>query len=232
MSSEALLRLDKFTKLFPAHLSGAPSNYPYDYLDHCHEVLRNMGIVETNRVDFSMFQIMGSVNRWWRDYILTRPAGLPALTWDQFSELFLEKFIPVTQREEYRRQFEYLWQGSMTVTLYETRFGDLAHHTIILLPIKRERVRRFIDGPIYTTRLQMAKEIRSDISFQSAANITRKIEMVHAQERGQVLDKRPRHSGGFSGASSGGRGSNGPYVPYPGQPAYSAPSAPISALPI
>ncbi|XP_070055214.1 uncharacterized protein [Nicotiana tomentosiformis] len=116
MSSEALLRLDKFTKLFPVHFSSTPFEGPQDYLDHCHEVLRNMGIVETNKVDFVVFQMMGSAKRWWRDYMLTGPAGSPALTWEQFSRLFLEKFLPITLREDYRRQFEGLQQGSMAVT--------------------------------------------------------------------------------------------------------------------
>ncbi|XP_070041444.1 uncharacterized protein [Nicotiana tomentosiformis] len=143
----------------------------------------------------------------------------------------------------------------MTVTLYKTRFVDIARHATILLPTEKERVRRFIDGLTYTLRLQIAKETGSDISFQTVVDIARRIELVRAQERGPVLDKRPHHSGGFSGASSGGRGAfcrghppkpfhsvlqashiasrgRGPYVPYSGKPAYSAPSAPISAPPI
>ncbi|XP_070045078.1 uncharacterized protein [Nicotiana tomentosiformis] len=53
MSSEALWRLDMFTKLFPVYFSGASSEDPYEYLDNCHEVLQNMGIMETNGVDFA-----------------------------------------------------------------------------------------------------------------------------------------------------------------------------------
>jgi len=63
--------------------------------------------------------------------VLTRPAGSPTLTWDQFSQLFLEKFILFTSRGDYIRQFERLWQGSMTATQYETRFVGLAHRAII-----------------------------------------------------------------------------------------------------
>ncbi|XP_070036919.1 uncharacterized protein [Nicotiana tomentosiformis] len=153
MSSEALLRLDKFTKLFPIHFSGASSEDPHDYLDRCHEVLHNMGIVETNGVDSVVFQMTGSAKKWWRDYMLTRLAGSPALTWDLISQLFLKKFIPFPLREDYRKHFERLQQGSMTVTQYETRFVDLARHTIIFLPIERERVKRFIDGLTFTIRL-------------------------------------------------------------------------------
>ncbi|XP_070041619.1 uncharacterized protein [Nicotiana tomentosiformis] len=164
-----------------------------------------MGIVETNRVDFAVFQMTGSAKRWWRDYMLTRPVGSPALTWEQFSQLCMEKFLPITLKEDFRRQFERLQQGIMTVAQYETRFVDLARHAVLLLPIERERVRSFIDGLTYPIRLQMAKETGCEISFQADDNITRRIEMVLEQERGHGSHKRPRQFGGFSVASSGGR---------------------------
>ncbi|XP_070054564.1 uncharacterized protein [Nicotiana tomentosiformis] len=128
---------------------------------------------------------------------------------DQFLQLFLEKFIPFTLSDDYRRQFECLQQDSMIVTQYETRFMDLSFHAIVLLPTERERVRRFIDRLTFSIRLQMAKETEDDIAFQRAIDISRQIEMVRGQERGLVFDKRPRHSGSFSGASSGGRGTLG-----------------------
>ncbi|XP_070032797.1 uncharacterized protein [Nicotiana tomentosiformis] len=214
-----------------------------------------MGIVETNGVDFAAFQMNGSAKKWWRDYLLTRPAGSPALTWDQFSQLFLAKFLPIILREEHSLHFELLQQGSMTVTKYETRFVDLAHHALILLPTERERVRWFIDGLAQPIGLQMAKETGNEISFQAAANVPRRVGMLLAQGSGQGSDKRPCHSSGFSGASSRGRGtygrghpprpfhsalqashgalgSRGPQMHYSDQLAYSAPTAPISALPI
>ncbi|XP_070044860.1 uncharacterized protein [Nicotiana tomentosiformis] len=180
MSSEALLRLDKFTKLFPVHFSGIPSEDSHNYLDCCHEVLRNMGIVETNGVDFAVFQMTGSAKRWWRDYTLTRPVGSPALTWEKFSRLYLDKFLPITLREDYRRQFEHLQRGSMTVTQYESHFVDLTRHALPLLPTEGERARRFTEGLTHPIRLQMAKKTGSGISFQGAANVTRRIEMVLA----------------------------------------------------
>ncbi|XP_070033088.1 uncharacterized protein [Nicotiana tomentosiformis] len=83
----------------------------------------------------------------------------------------------------------------------------------------------------------MAKETGSEISFQAAANVARRIEMVLTQERGQGSDKKPQQFGGFSGASSGGMGNFGrghPPRPFHSalQASYSAPPAPISAPPI
>ncbi|XP_070007501.1 uncharacterized protein [Nicotiana sylvestris] len=54
----------------------------------------------------------------------------------------------------------------------------------------------------------MAKETGSNISFQTAANIARRVEIVLAQGSGQGSDKRPCHSGGYSGSSFGGRGAS------------------------
>ncbi|XP_070039630.1 uncharacterized protein [Nicotiana tomentosiformis] len=97
----------------------------------------------------------------------------------------------------------------MTVTQYEIRFVDLAPHVVILLLTERERVRRFINGLTFGIRLQMVKEIRDDIPFQWAIEIARRIEMIHIQGRETVSEKRPRHFGGFIGASSGGKSSFG-----------------------
>ncbi|XP_070032859.1 uncharacterized protein [Nicotiana tomentosiformis] len=165
------------------------------------------------------------------------------------------KYLHVTLRENYPRQFVCLQQSSVTVTQYETRFVDLARHATIFIPTEWERVRRFIERITYLIKLQMVKEIGSDISFQAAPNIARRIEMVLTQEMRHVSDKRPHQFIGFSGASSGGRGNFGrdhpprqfqsalqashgvsgsrsPIVSHPDQLAYSVPLAPISAPPI
>ncbi|XP_070034228.1 uncharacterized protein [Nicotiana tomentosiformis] len=180
------------------HFSGTLSKDPQDYLDRCYVVLLNMGIVETNGVDFAVFQMTSSVKRWWLDYTLTKLVGSPALTWEQFSRLFLEKFLPVTLRVDYRKQFEHLQQDNMTVTQYESRFVDLSRHAIFLLPAKGERVRRFNEGLTHPIRLQMAKEAGSDISFQATANVARRIEMVSQMpelvricEKGFAIAKKP-----------------------------------------
>lgn len=65
MSSKGLKSLDMFTKLFATLFGGIPSEDPYDYLVCYHEILRNMGIVEYNGVDFLVFQMTSSTKRWW-----------------------------------------------------------------------------------------------------------------------------------------------------------------------
>lgn len=55
------------------------------------------------------------------DYELGRLVGAPSLTWDQFSQLFLEKYIPRSMRDMLRPQYEYLQKDCMTVTKYKSR---------------------------------------------------------------------------------------------------------------
>nr|XP_009789068.1 PREDICTED: uncharacterized protein LOC104236761 [Nicotiana sylvestris] len=165
MSTDALWRQDQFTKLFTTTYSGTPSEDAQDFLFSCHKVLRTMGIVETNGVGFATFHLTGSAKTWWRDFCLVRPAGSPSLTWDQFLELFLGKFLPATQQDALRRQFERLQQGSMTVTQYENQFIDLARHAI------------------------MAMGTGSEISFQEATDGAQRIEIALAHGGiGVVLD--------------------------------------------
>ena len=66
----------------------------------------------------------------------------------------------------------------MSVTRYEMRFFELAHHTVWLLPTDRERIRRFIDVLTYQLRLLMTRERVSGVTFDEVVDIARQIEMV------------------------------------------------------
>ncbi|XP_070025492.1 uncharacterized protein [Nicotiana sylvestris] len=78
----------------------------------------------------------------------------------------------------------------------------------------------------------MARETGSEISFQEAANVARRMEMVLSQGSGHGSDKRPRHSGRFSGSSFESRDSYGRgHPPRPFQSALQAPGVPQATQP-
>ncbi|XP_070030365.1 uncharacterized protein [Nicotiana sylvestris] len=85
-------------------------------------------------------------------------AGSPPITWSQFTQLFLDKYIPLSEREDLRYQFEQLEQVQMSVTNYEARFSDLSHHALMILPTDAERVQRFIVGLHSGIRANMARK--------------------------------------------------------------------------
>ncbi|XP_070047090.1 uncharacterized protein [Nicotiana tomentosiformis] len=163
-----------------------------------------MGILETSGVSFTTFLFSGAALNWWEGYERRRPVGAAPLSWQQFSILFLEKFVPESRREELRRQFEQLRKGDMSVTQYEMWFSELARHAVWLVPTDRERIMRFIDSLDFQPRLLMTRERVSGATFDEVVDIARQIEIVRGQERAEREDKRPHGQGGFSGAPQGG----------------------------
>ncbi|XP_070054345.1 uncharacterized protein [Nicotiana tomentosiformis] len=93
----------------------------------------------------------------------------------------------------------------MSVTQYEMRFSELAHHAVWLVPTDKERIRRFINGLTYHLRLLVTRERVSGATFDEVVDIAWQIEMVCSQERGEREARRPHGSGGFSGVPSGGQ---------------------------
>ncbi|XP_070045395.1 uncharacterized protein [Nicotiana tomentosiformis] len=118
------------------------------------------------------------LERWWETYERPRPVGATPFTWQQFSVVFLEKFVPQFRKEELRILFEQLRQGDMSVTHYEMRFSELARHAIWLVPTDRERIMRFIDGLTFQLRLLVTRERVSSANFDEVVDIARQIEMV------------------------------------------------------
>ncbi|XP_070036996.1 uncharacterized protein [Nicotiana tomentosiformis] len=205
MAEDEQRRLGRFERFQPPPFSGAESEDAQGFLDKCQWMLRIAGILETSGVSFTTFQFSGAAFRWWEAYKRCRPVGAAPLTWQQFSGLFLEKFVPQSHREELRRQFEQLHQGDMSVTQYEMRFSELARHSIWLIPTYRERIGRFIDGLTFQLRLLMTRERLSGATLDEVVDIARQIEMVRSQERVEREAKRPRGSGDFSGVLSRGK---------------------------
>ena len=71
-------------------------------------MIRTAGILESSGVSFTTFQFQGAAFTWWEDFERRRHVGAAPLTCQQFSTLFLEKYVLQSRREELRRQFEVL----------------------------------------------------------------------------------------------------------------------------
>ncbi|XP_070038294.1 uncharacterized protein [Nicotiana tomentosiformis] len=117
-------------------------------------------------------ELKGGDRRWWKSYLLGRPASSPPMTWDQITCLFLERYIPPSHREDLRFQFEHLLQG----TDYEARFSELSRHAIMILPTDAERVWRFVVGLQLGINSNMAREVEMGTSYGLVVEIARKIQ--------------------------------------------------------
>ena len=121
--------------------------------------------MESHGVDYTTFQMTGSAKQWWRDYISSRPAGSYPLSWTQFTQVFLSKLVPRSERERKRAEFEVLQQNGMSLSGYEDKFNALARHASIILSIEAERVRRFVKGQIILICLGVSQVAASGVPF-------------------------------------------------------------------
>ncbi|XP_070023205.1 uncharacterized protein [Nicotiana sylvestris] len=151
-------RLERFGRLQSLTFSGVEGENAQGFLDECQRLLRSEGILEASRVSFTTFQISGATLSWWEAYERHRPVGAAPLSWQQFSILFLEKYVLESHLEELCRQFKHLHQGNRSVTQYGMRFSELARHVVWLVTTDRERIKRFIDGLDFQLRLLMTRE--------------------------------------------------------------------------
>ena len=125
-----------------------------------------------------------------RGYLDSNPAGYPPMTWTQFSEVFLGKYMPLSVREHLRDKFTALRQDFMTVVEYEVRFHELARHATMILDTEYERIRCFIWGLRLSLRRDTQSLVTSGKSFSEIADHVYSIEeMDHKAQGGN--DKRP-----------------------------------------
>ncbi|XP_070031560.1 uncharacterized protein [Nicotiana tomentosiformis] len=198
--------LDRWTRLQSPVLEGERHEDPHDFIDRCRDKWHNMRILESHGVDFTTFQLEGRACRWWQSYLLGRPVGSPPMTWDRFTRIFLDRYIPPSHREELRFQFEQLQKDQMSVINYEARFSELSRHVLMILPTNAERVQRFVAGLHSASQVTMALKVEMRTSYELVVEIAQRIEGACQRGREQdTRDKRFRYFGEFRDAPAGGR---------------------------
>ena len=111
MSFQDQKMLGIFLRLSPMAFHGTASEDAMKFLTTSKEQLHSLGLVETRGADFVAHQLRGPARQWWHLYLQSRLVGSPPVTWAQFSEAFLARFISRSVRDRLRDQFSRLEQG-------------------------------------------------------------------------------------------------------------------------
>lgn len=65
----------------------------HDFLKTCGDRLYNLGLVESRGADCTVYQLLGPSRRCWHSYLECRPTGSSPISWTEFSEAFMARFI-------------------------------------------------------------------------------------------------------------------------------------------
>ncbi|XP_028106501.1 uncharacterized protein LOC114305596 [Camellia sinensis] len=140
-----------------------------------------MGITEAaDRIALAVFELDDGADHWWE--LIKNTRDVASLSWNQFRELFLNKYFPSTIRQERVKEFQNLEQGNMTMTQYVAKFEELARYATRYVANDEEKARMFewgldlkIKGRILPQRLpSYAEVLETTLESESEVNDARK----------------------------------------------------------
>nr|XP_009757922.1 PREDICTED: uncharacterized protein LOC104210672 [Nicotiana sylvestris] len=101
--------LKNFIDLKPPEFDATQASIePQKFIQRCEKILSTLGLKETRGVEFDTFLFSASAESWWNLVQRGRRAGLSPITWSEFSAMFMDRFIPLSKRDDMRHQFEQL----------------------------------------------------------------------------------------------------------------------------
>ena len=211
---QALLRLASFElestngfntrlKYFKVFISLPPPEYAgnfncssegLDWLQRVKQCLDVIGVPGDLRVGFAAYTFTGAAGYWW-DFV-KRSCDVESMTWDDFEQMFLNRYVPETTRLAKVSELYLLTQGEMTVFQYDTKFIELSRYALNLLTSDKERAERFVLG--LRPSIRMALICFKYDTYEQAVAAALRVEQFD-----NISDQREQEP--FEGDSGGGR---------------------------
>ena len=107
----------------------------------------DLSLEASRRYQGAVSLLYSRARTWWESVVSSVPAI--RLTWEFFQEYFRSRYIGEQYTTMMTERFRTLVQGDRTVSEYETEFLDLLRFRSSLVPIEREKYRRFALGLRY-----------------------------------------------------------------------------------
>ena len=146
--------ISQFRKLGAPNFDG--KGKPEDaesWLSEVEKILESLECPEEKWVRLATFQFKGEASQWWKSaHRLKFPdTDLLAIPWEEFREVFYERYFPEYERDRLDRDFQNLKQGSMSVAEYEAAFTWLEQFAQVF-DSERCRAKKFVEGLVPALR--------------------------------------------------------------------------------
>ena len=101
---------------------------PQQFIDPTNKVLRALRCLSERTVELVAYNLNEPAKQWYAILLRGRYAsGLPPLTYEEFTEIFMMRFLPINKKEKYAANFERLRQTpGMSIAKYEEQFTNLS----------------------------------------------------------------------------------------------------------
>ncbi|XP_075074718.1 uncharacterized protein LOC142162283 [Nicotiana tabacum] len=211
--------LHEFLKLkSPKLTSSNNSTNPQSFLDGTLKALHALGCSSERVVELAAYKLEDMANTWYETVLLGRPGGALPLTWDEFTKLFKNHFLPDGLMQQYARDFKRLVQTpDMDVSTYNTKFlapqmKTLSYSDVVDLARKIEN-----KGREERATSDLRKKVRTYGAFSGGFSENRRAGNRGQQQQGSQTGThmssqstyRPHYRQGNWGPSSSGHRNSG-----------------------
>ncbi|XP_057452402.1 uncharacterized protein LOC130744226 [Lotus japonicus] len=202
-----------FGRLDPPQFFGGADPEKADlWIQEIEEIFRVSRTPTETRVDCATYLLMGEAEYWWRGTRMMMESNCVPVTWDAFCVVFMDRYFPISAREEKEAQFLKLFQGNMVVAEYAAKLESLAKHRFLANRVDEAYLcAKFTNG--------LRREIKESVQtlgirkFQPLVEKCREIEAIKNKRKDKWYRGRPMRSGsqGQGGRDKGKRQQREPY---------------------
>ncbi|KAK8942729.1 hypothetical protein KSP39_PZI009417 [Platanthera zijinensis] len=134
-----------FKRLNPPSFNGSRDFFVIsEWLSQMEKHFEYAGVPEAHKVHLAAYQLTEDAYTWW-----LQRRSLPnssAMTWEQFKNALMEKFLSSVERDKLAERFLSLQQPGRTVTEYEIEFSRLSLLAAEFVPDESKKISRFVKG--------------------------------------------------------------------------------------
>ena len=91
------------------------------------KILESMEFPKEKWIRLASFLFEGDTEQWWRatQHLKFLDSDLLMISWEDFRDVFYDKYLPDHEKDRLDKKFKNLQQGSMSVAKYEATFSRL-----------------------------------------------------------------------------------------------------------
>src|SRR5262249_20472411 len=139
--------MERFRRMGPPSFKGESSpDVAEGWIRETEKIFRAIRCPEEDKVPLATYTLQDRADVWWTSTLRTVFPGRNDIAWEEFLQVFRERFFPVHVQEKLELGFLTLTQGSLSVMDYEARFVELEKFAPHICGSEQRRAAKFVRG--------------------------------------------------------------------------------------